>query len=89
MKGDLEMRIKLDKQGRLFIPRSIQELIGMKEYCTYEVNQKEKSITIYAGEPRDMRMLIENRLKNTEIKKSEKEFLKKLLPYTYEIEDKN
>lgn len=83
------MRIKLDKQGRLFIPRSIQELIGMKEYCTYEVNQKEKSITIYAGEPRDMRMLIENRLKNTEIKKSEKEFLKKLLPYTYEIEDKN
>lgn len=83
------MKVKLDKQGRIFIPRSIQELIGMKEYCTYEVNQKEKSITIYAGEPRDMRMLIENRLKNSDVKKSEKEFLKKLLPYTYDVEDKN
>lgn len=83
------MRIKLDKQGRIFIPRSIQELIGMKEYCTYEVNQKEKSITIYAGEPRDMRLMIENRLKNNEVKKSEKEFLKKLLSYTYDVENKN
>lgn len=78
------MKVKLDKQGRIFIPRSIQELIGMKEYCTYEVNQKEKSITIYAGEPRDMRLMIENRLKNNDIKKSEREFLKKLLSFTYE-----
>ena len=78
------MKVKLDKQGRIFIPRSIQELIGMKEYCTYEVNQKEKSITIYAGEPRDMRLMIENRLKNSDVKKSEKEFLKKLLSFTYE-----
>ena len=78
------MKVKLDKQGRIFIPRSIQELIGMKEYCSYEVNQKEKSITIYAGEPRDMRLMIENRLKNNDVKKSEKEFLKKLLSFTYE-----
>lgn len=74
----MKQEIKVDKYGRIQLPKALREVLGMEDRIIYSIDTEKGQVVLFCQKRRSISTDINQRLRNPKITTNERHFLEKL-----------